>query len=292
MFGILLRRFSPVVRRASVRGEKAYSKKTNLEILLPKLKLGRHQSFRNVKRSGQYLEVLKNNHEELDTVHVRIRQPQVLFLRIELLLQRIRYLEPLGLTPRQKRKLVEKSPPTMVLDFDPEVNEGGQVSYIRGVVRQDTDIVHILHPCPLMVVMRAFDLKNQVSLIQAQLGMAQQTALRLLLNMPCFLLHGREKMSERFQSIHKFSLPVGFSLDYHTAELHPPVYNHRLGVNRRVFTTGASDELVNSIPTLTLSDVLDYSYPEHNGKGKPEDLVEFLAHAERRELRPRYNKVM
>jgi hypothetical protein len=140
--------------------------------------------------------------------------------------------------------------------------------------------------------MRAFDLKNRVEFIQEQIGMAQQTLLKFLLNIPSFLLHNRPSMSEKFHYIHKHNLPPGFDLDHHTAELFPLVYLPSDRVHPLIYTKAANESMASALPVLGLSDVLDYSYEENSGKGEPEDLVEFLTQAELRELRPRYNKLM
>lgn len=285
-----------------------YSSSTDLEKYLKKLKLGRFQCFQEANPTKPCVEILKNNHEDLDIVHVRSRQPQVLYLRTELLLQRISYLEPIGITSRQKRKLIEQNPPALILDYDPERVEGSKVNYLRGVVRgrskerligdvkgesdSEERLAHILHPCSPLIVMRAFDIRNNVQYIQEQLGMAQQSVLRLILNIPSFLIHKRSQMSENFHYIHKHSLPQGFDLDHHTAELYPPVYHHNNKLHPLIHTKIATEDMASSAPWICLGDVLEYSYRENNGKGKPEDLVDFLTKAEARELRPRYNKRM
>ena len=99
-------------------------------------------------------------------------------------------------------------------------------------------------------------------------------------------------MPEKFRLIHRFVLPDGFSLDKHTAEVYPPVFGAAKKVNPRLFATDTDEELAKMYSSLQLGDVLDYSYPDHHGRGKPEDLTKFLISAEQDELRPRYNKAM
>lgn len=289
-------------RSLKISTRSLYSSSTELEKYLKKLKLGRFECFQQSKPSQPCVEILKNIHDDLDIVHVRTRQPQVLYLRTELLLQRIRYLEPIGITSRQKRKLIEQNPPALVLDYDPDRAEG-QVSYLRGVVRRAEEnptgevkgnerFTHILHPCSSLIVMRALDLRNHLEFIQEQLGMSLQSALRLILNTPSFLIRQRLQMKENFFFIHKHILPTGFDLDYHTAELHPPIYRRNNLLHPLVHTKLSTEDMASSAPSLSLRDVLDYEYKENHGKGQPEDLVEFLTRAEARELRPRYNKRM
>lgn len=305
MFGVFLRRNlhsgKPVFSLAwststSSRTTSSYSSTSELQKYLKKLKLGRFECFVKRAQKEPCVEILRNQHEELDVVHVRKRQPQVLYLRTELLLQRINFLKPIGITSRQKRRSIECNPPALVFDFDPSRPEGSRVGYVRGIVRSRTDkqeiFTHIIHPCSSLIVLRSFDLRNRVEFLQEQLGMAQSTLLQFLLNIPCFLLHNKSAMMENFHFIHKHVLPQGFDLDHHTAELYPPVYAPSDSVHPSIFTKAANENSANALPVLRLSDVLDYSYKEDHGKGEPEDLVEFLTRAELRELRPRYNKVM
>lgn len=271
---------------------RSFTAKSDLNPLLKKMKLKRFQMFERDPNLCLRLEPLKNIHEDLDLIHVRQRQPNLLYLRTELLLQRLNFLKPIGITVREKRKLIERSPPVLVLAENHE--NTGKVSYMRGIVgaKSETERVHILHPCSLMVVASSAKLQQRVNLIQEELGMAQQTVLKFLLKMPCFLLRGTEHMSEKFRLIHRFILPEGFNLDHHTAEVYPPVFGAAGKVNPRLFMRDVDENLVKTFTTLQLSDILDYSYPEHHGKGKPEDLTKFLISAEQDELRPRYNKVM
>lgn len=299
MFGVFLRRnLHPAKSVFSLAWSSSTSSRTisstpELQKYLKKLKLGRFECFEKRTQKEPYVEILKNLHEELDVVHVRRRQPQVLYLRTELLLQRINFLKPIGLTARQKRRLIERNPPALVFDFDPSRPEGSRVGYVRGIVRTDRQVMtHIVHPCSSLIVLRSFDLKNSVEFLQEQLGMAQSTLLQFLLNIPCFLLHNKSAMLEDFHFIHKHVLPQGFDLDHHTAELYPPVYSPSDIIHPSIFTRAATQNAASALPRLMLSDVVDYSYKEDHGKGEPEDLVEFLTRAEVRELRPRYNKVM
>ena len=267
------------------------SRKSDSDVIINKMKLQRYRCFEKSELPLSGLEPLKTIYEDLDAVHVRKRQPHVLFLRSQLLLQRLEYLKPSGLLARQKRKLIERSPPVVVLTED--THEKEKLNYLRGVIRVRKDgmeeRVHLFHPCSRLLVLRTFDLNKQLNLIREELRMAQQSTLRLLLEMPCFLLH---TPPEKFVVMHKYHLPGGYSLDQHTAKVYPPVYTNSLEFNPRLFRRDSDEQLATSFPTLMLADLLDYSYPNHYGEGQPEDLTKFLINAEKRELREKYNKVM
>ena len=267
---------------------------SQLNSVLKKLKLARNETSRGLEGSRGALEVLKPNHESLDTTHIRSRQPHVLYVRTELVLQRLDYLRPMGLQQKQKRKLMEKSPPLLLLV---ENFRCDQVAYLRGLVRDGPageGFVHFCHPYPSQVLIRVFDLRKRVSQIQEELGMAAETVLRYLLHMPACLLHEAENCPAKFRTFHKFALPKGYDLDKHTAEVLPPVCKPGVNVSVQSNVHGEDSSGLPSVSgdQVLLEDVLDYSYPQHYGSGQTEDLTSFLLRAERSELKTRYNKVM
>lgn len=271
-----------------------YSSKSQLEVvILEKLKLQRYKFFEKSKTPLVGLEPLKPNHHDLDAIDVRFKQPNVLYLRTELLLQRLEYLKPSGLLPRQKRKLIERSPPVLVFTED---HQNDKVNYLRGIIRTqkegEIENVHLLHPCWRMILMPKRELDNRLKFITEELRMAKESALKLLLHLPCFLLHDTKSSSEAFVVMHKYNLPKGYSLDHHTANIYPPICSTSLDINPRLFTRQSDEELAKKFPKLSLGELLDYSYPTHHGKGKTEDLTKFLTEAEYREQRPKYNRII
>lgn len=270
-----------------------YSKPEFDVVILEPMKLRRYRCFAKSKEPLSGLEPLKTFYHELDVIQVRFKQPNVLFLRSELLLQRLEYLKPSGLLPRQKRKLIERSPPVVVFTED---HEKGTVNYLRGLIRTQKDGVtenaHLFHPCVRMISMSKRELDSRIKTITEELRMAQQSALKMLLELPCFLLHNTKASPEKIVFLHKYDLPAGYNLDNHTAHIYPPILSAGLDMNPRLFTRDSDEELARKFPKLMLGDLLDYSYPTYHGRGKPEDLTNFLVGAERRELRPKYNRII
>lgn len=269
-----------------------YSSKSDIDVILKKTKLRRYRYFAKSEGPLAGLEPLKTVYEELDAIHVRKRQPHVLFLRSELILQRLEYLKPSGLLARQKRKIIERSPP--VLCFTEDSQKRGTLNYLRGVIRVwkhgvEEERVHLLHPCSKLLVMRTFDLESRVNFIREELRMAQRSVLKMLLELPCFLLH---TLPDTYVVLHKYDLPNGYSLDQHTAKVYPPVLSNKLEINPRLFRQDSDEKLAQSFSTLMLADLLDYSFPKHYGEGQPEDLTKFLINAEKKELKEKYNKTM
>ena len=270
-----------------------YSRSELDVVILQPMKLRRYRCFARSNEPLSGLEPLKTFYHELDLFQVRFKQPNVLFLRSELILQRLEYLKPSGLLPRQKRKLIERSPPVVVFTEDYEKKT---VNYLRGLIRTQKDGVtenaHLFHPCVRMISMSKRELDSRLKTITEELRMAQQSALKMLLELPCFLLHNTEVSPEKFVVLHKYDLPAGYNLDNHTARIYPPILSAGIEINPRLFTRDSDEQLAKKFPKLFLGDLLDYSYPTHHGRGKPEDLTEFLVGAERRELRPKYNRII
>lgn len=270
-----------------------YSRSEFDVVILEPMKLRRYRYFARSKEPLSGLEPLKTFYHELDLIQVRFKQPNVLFLRSELILQRLEYLKPSGLLPRQKRKLIERSPPVVVFTED---HKRRTVNYLRGLIRTQKDGVtenaHLFHPCVRMISMSKRELDGRLKTITEELRMAQQSALKMLLELPCFLLHNTEASPEKCVVLHKYDLPAGYNVDNHTAHIYPPILSTGLELNPRLFRRDSDEALAKKFPKLFLGDLLDYSYPTHHGRGRPEDLTEFLIGAERRELRPKYNRII
>ncbi|CAH3028909.1 unnamed protein product [Porites evermanni] len=148
-----------------------------------------------------------------------------------------------------------------------------------------------MHPCSRLLVVRTFDLENRVKFIMEELRMAQRSALKMLLELPSFLLH---TIPDKCVVLHKYDLPDGYSfkLDQHTAKVFPPVLSNNIEINPRLFRQDSDEKLAQSCPKLMLADLLDYSFAKQFGEGQPEDLTKCLFKAEKRELREKYNKVL
>ena len=122
-----------------------------------------------------------------------------------------------------------------------------------------------------------------------EMRLAQRSALKMLLELPSFLLH---TIPDKCVVLHKYDLPEGYSLDQHTARVFPPVLSNNIEINPRLFRQDSDEKLAQSFPKLMLADLLDYSFAKQFGVGQPEDLTKFLINAEKRELREKYNKVL
>lgn len=264
-----------------------FGKKTDLELLVKMMKLERHQKFCGILPTSSCVELLANTCEDMDYKMVRNRQPFFLHYRVDLLLQRVRYLETLKLTPRQKRREIERHPPVFMLTFSPE---DYPVNYLRGLIHCGEDVdgkskfVHLLYHCWPKLRSYAFQIENNLSAVCQELGITDHRALQMAINMPCFLLWNIEKSHEQFRLIHRDQgLPFGYNLDLHSAAIFPPMLNPTFKLDYRLLTNKPDNGLVDSLEHFTLSNILDYKFSRPNGRGKPEDLSMFLIENSRAE---------
>ena len=264
-----------------------FGKKTDLELLVKMMKLERHQKFRGVLPTSFCVELLANACESMDYKMVRSHQPFFLHYRVDLLLQRVRYMETQQLTPRQKQKEIERYPPVLMLSFAPE---DYPVNYFRGLIHCGEDVdgkskfVHLQYQCWPRLRSYAFRIEENLRTVCEGLGVTDHCALQMAINMPCFLLWNVAKSDEQFRLIHRDQgLPFGYSLDVHTAPIFPPMLNPSFKLDYRLLTNKPNKQLVDALELFTLPEVLDYEFSRQNGRGKPEDLSMFLIENSRSE---------
>lgn len=257
-----------------------FGKKTDTELLVKLMKLERHEKFKGLLPSSSCVELLANTCEDMDYKMVRSIQPFFLHYRVDLLLQRVRYMETLKFTPRQKRRDVECHPPVFMLSFTPE---DYSVNYLRGLIHCGEDehgktkFIHLLYKCCPKLRSYSFKIEENLSIICQELGITHHCALKMAINMPSFLLWNIAKADEQFRVIHRdYGLPFGYDLDAHTAAIFPLVLNPMIKIPYNLFTNKPDKKLANSLPWFSLSDVLEYGSLHKHGGGKPEDLSEFL----------------
>jgi hypothetical protein len=262
-----------------------FGKKTDLELLMEHMKLDRHEKFSGLLPTTFCAELLANRCEDMDYKMVRKTQPFFLNYRVDLLKQRVEYMEEMKLTPLQKRRDVERHPPVLMFSFE---NEGFTMHYLRGLIHCGEDVnsnikfVHFLYECRPKLRSYVFEIKSKLGLVCEELGITNERALKMAVNMPCFLLWNVDKASEEFRVIHRdYGLPLGYNIDFHTAPIYPPMTKASLNLKHGVLTNKPSPELVKELELFSMSDILEYSF--NPPQGKPEDLSRFLINGSRAE---------
>ena len=257
-----------------------FGKKTDLEVLIKHMKLGRHEKFAGAIPSTFCAELLANRCEDMDYKMVRERQPFFLNYRLDLLKQRVRFMESMKVTPRQKRRNVERNPPVLMVSY---ADGGFSVCYLRGLIRcGETKYVHFLYRCYPKLRSYVFEIDSKLSSICKELGITSEGALRMAIHMPCFLLWNVDKATEEFRVIHRDSgLPLGYNIDYHTAPIYPPILQSSIRLNHGLLTNNVNPQLLDKLELFSMADILEYRFA--GPRGRPEDLSSFLLENSRAE---------
>lgn len=260
-----------------------FGKKTDLEVMMKEIKLARHKNFAEDFPTTFCAELLGNRCDDIDYKMVRKKQPFFLHYRVELLKQRVHFMDETGWEHVQKRKAIERQPPVLVLCF---ADEGFVAYYVRGLIHcgeasdGSTKLVYFLYKCQPKLRSHVFKIEENLNFVCEHLGTTNERALKIAINMPCFLLWNVEKAKEEFRIMHRdYGLPSGYNLDYHTASVFPPMLQKSSIVNYGLLTNQPNHERVKELNFFNFSDVLEKSF--YLPKPKPEDLSNFLIYASR-----------
>ena len=262
-----------------------FGKKTDLELLMKHMKLDRHERFSGMLPSTFCAELLANRCEDMDYKMIRSKQPFFLNYRVDLLKQRVQFMEEMKLTPLQKRRDVERNPPVLMLSFE---NQGFTVHYLRGLIQGgeaangSAKFVHFLYECRPKLRSYVFEIESKIDFICKELGITNTCALKMAINMPCFLLWNINKTTEEFRVIHRdYGLPIGYNLDFHTAPIYPPIMKRSFRLKHGLLTKKPSEQLASDLDLFSMSDILEYRF--ERPQQKPEDLSRFLIDSSRAE---------
>lgn len=92
------------------------------------------------------IELLRNIASNYDYWIVRNHQNIFLYYRLQMMLQRLKFLKSVGMTPRQKLRHIQKNPPLLLLSFTNESFKSSMV-YLRGMIPNSEDsFIHVFHP--------------------------------------------------------------------------------------------------------------------------------------------------
>ena len=286
LFNSMFKQTSSLTRFVLVGPRKlTFGKKTDFELLMKHMKLDRHERFSGMLPSTFCAELLANRCEDMDYKMIRSKQPFFLNYRVDLLKQRVQFMEEMKLTPLQKRRDVERNPPVLMLSFE---NQGFTVHYLRGLIHGGEDangsakFVHFLYECRPKLRSYVFEIESKIDFICKELGITNTCALKMAINMPCFLLWNINKTTEEFRVIHRdYGLPIGYNLDFHTAPIYPPIMKRSFRLKHGLLTNKPSEQLASDLDLFSMSDILEYRF-EHPQQ-KPEDLSRFLIDSSRAE---------
>jgi len=295
---------SKLPRFSSVSNEKVQSIDKSVEPYFKNVKLitprnldyflFNHLKLKFVETTGNVskkpgVELLRNISANYDYWLVRSQQDMLLYYRLQMMQQRLNYLRSVGLDHHQKLRHLQKNPPAILFSFSGLSYESSMV-YLRGLSPlKENNFLHLFYPITKKLSITKVDIQNRVQSIEKELKIKQPSVLRELLNLPCFFMDPScfEKINHKF--VHKLSMPFNFDNDQHTIGVLPPIVDlQKSGISlTRHCSNKANNNILSELPTYQLSDLLDYSYPNHNGKGQLECLSSFLIKAELEEDKDR-----
>nr|XP_047143239.1 uncharacterized protein LOC124817343 [Hydra vulgaris] len=235
------------------------------------------------------IELIRNVAANYDYWIVRKNQSNLLYYRVELFLQRLKYLKSVGLTPRQKLKHIQKFPPLLLFTFT-DSTFNGKLIYLRGLIpKEQTGFVHFFYPITSEVTLNRQDIEQRIKSMEEHLEIQQVSALRECLNMPCFFMEPSLLANLDHLILHKHSMPWNYSVDKYTSNVLPPICNlPGLGLTSDIhFSNKATNSTISQLPSYSLDQILCYKYSRDNGVGTSECLSTFLTKAELEEEKDR-----
>jgi len=233
------------------------------------------------------IQLLHNIASEYDYWLVRRNQELFLYYRIELMLQRLNYMKSMGMDERQKLAQLRKFPPALVMSLTNSTYHG-KLIYVRGLVRKDDGgFMTTFYPMSEHVTSDQVVTEERVGMVEDELDVKAREALREVLSIPCFFMHPALLHTTPYAITHLRNTPQFYDVDKHTLQVLPPICNLKaLGIRRdRHLRYASATEDVASLPTY--NNVLDVTYPTHNGAGTPECLSTFLFRADMEEDKDR-----
>jgi len=234
-------------------------------------------------KSKPGIELLRNIAANYDYWMVRNNQEHLLYYRLEIMLQRLDYLKTVGLDSKQKLRQIQKSPPPLLFTFT-NCSFDAKLVYLRGLLSKpdEEDFIHLFHPITNRITANKITIKQRLQTVESILQIKQPAVIRELLNLPCFFMDPLILRKLNHMFIHRFSMPYHYNFDQHTSPVLPPITNLlKLHISADKHLNNASqNDLLSSLPTYQINELLDTTYSEKNGKGTPECLSSFLLRAE------------
>merc|ERR1712048_968915 len=244
------------------------------------------------------------------------------YYRVEMLNQRLDWMERLDLLPNEKLNIIRDAPPALILTFDSTEYDAPLV-YIRGLIKSpDThqnsasastntlpepptidqsstlsrkhlnieDFVQVCYPVSRYVTLSPMMMDQRISEMAEKLDIVKQDALELILSVPVYFMHPMLLQEMKHLCVHRFMLPYKFDPDKHTMNMLPPISNTSTfdeSFWKRFASFNVSSEEIADLPVLSMNEALNlnsYTDLSDYGTTTPECLSSFLVKAEFEEL--------
>eukprot|EP00794_Sanderia_malayensis_P017300 gene17300-19032_t len=245
-------------------------------------RLNLREEWPNFQGTTAEVQLLRNLNVQLEYKYIRHGKSFPTYYRIDLMKQRLEYMSTMGMTPREKIKLLKRKPPVLILCEHQVFDSSGMV-YLRGIARDGLDFNYVFYPAFPRVACKKPFLESRLESICEELKADKERILKMVMSIPCFSIRANswDKYQDKTICLHRRTLPEAYDVDSHTFEILPPIYS---GLGHFHLLDQLQPDI--KIPDLAgnqLSDLLDLSYTSYNGKGKPEDYTEFMNRAYKEE---------
>lgn len=244
-------------------------------------RLNLQENWPSFKNTTSEVQLLRNLTNELEYKYIRPGKSHPNYYRIELFMQRLNYLSTMGMTPKDKLKLLKRKPPVLVL-CQHEIFDSSGMMYLRGVMKEGPEINYIFYPAFPRTACNKALLDSKVESMCETLKANREQVLKTMMSMPCFSINPNvlQKYENKIVCMHKRKLPENFDFDLHTFEIMPPIFS---GIHQFHLLNHLDDIKIPDLPGVELASILDLAYTSYNGKGKPEDFTEFMDRAYKEE---------
>ena len=232
------------------------------------------------------IQALKSNCSTLSHLYIRPANSFMAHHRIELIVQRERFMSQMGLTSKEKLNLMKRNPPVLVL-VKKQFGDSTQMVYVRGILRESSFIKYLVYPVFPRTFARKTVLDERLDFLADSMGTTREQILHTTMSLPCFSINtaSLKEYEDKVIHLHLKMLPGNFDLDAHTVDVYPPIISQKL--NHLVH--GQHD--FPNLKGIKFPELFDISYNASNGVGCPEDLSEFLlrSHCEELQYAPPVN---
>ena len=261
--------------------------KADYQSILEKLSLS--EQWPGFQGTSAEVQLLRHNFSKLDHLYIRPGNSFPTYHRIELIMQRLRYMSKMGLTPKEKLNSIKKNPPVLII-AQKQFLDSSEVVYLRGILNEGLNHRYLFYPVFPRVCTKRAELDERLQHLAASLAATKQQILQTALSIPCFSINSNflSHYKELMVLLHLKMLPENFDLDTDTLDIHPPTFHKKM---QHCLAYYQEHNEVPHLEGVKFSDVLDLQYSNSNGQGCAEDVVEFLlrAHNEEFQYKPPVN---
>jgi len=279
--GFQFSRHRSFIRRKLVSREECLkmsrTSKSDFQSILMRMNL--NEQWPDFKGSLAGIQSLESNCSTLSHLYIRPGNSFMAHHRIELIVQRLRFMSKMGLTPKEKLNLIKRNPPLLAL-VNKKFGDSTQMVYVRGILREDSFIKYLFYPVFPRTFARKPVLDERLDFLANSMGTTREQILHTAMSLPCFSINtaSLKEYQDKVIHLHLKMLPRNFDLDAHTVDVYPPILSQKL--NNLVH--GQND--FPNLKGIKFPELFDLSYNASNGAGCAEDLSEFLLRSHCEEL--------